>query len=547
MKYNYKEFFPHDTIRPQQDNAIQLALEAFLEKKKRFVVLELGTGCGKSAIGVTVGRYLHSINQSAPNPDLETVYVPGTYVLTTQKVLQDQYMKDFSPSPIGMRSIKSATNFTCGFYKESSCADSLRILQTEKPGTPFWRNCIGNCVYKKEKEKFINAPIGVTNFSYFLAETMYGGKLPPKQLIVVDEAHNTEAELSKFVEIAFTEKFTIDVLKLAWPEKATQVSAMKWIKTEYHPALNDYILKIQKTLEKFKGLKEKLENFKTLARQVEMLDKHFSKINRFLEMYSESNWIMNLVEASERTGRKFEFKPVDVGPFSEELLFRQAEHVILMSATIVNKDVFCKTIGIPEEDVAFLSIDSPFPIENRPVYYAPVGAMTMAEQQATLPKMAEMVALILEQHKGEKGIIHTHTFKIAKYLKANIKSRRLLVHHSLNREEIVDKHCKAKNGTVLLSPSLSEGIDLKDNLSRFQIICKIPYPYLGDKLVRKRMAKYKEWYGYQTAKSIVQSAGRSVRNDKDHAITYILDSSWDYFFKRNRDMFPESFINAIQD
>ena len=30
---------------------------------------------------------------------------------------------------------------------------------------------------------------------------------------------------------------------------------------------------------------------------------------------------------------------------------------------------------------------------------------------------------------------------------------------------------------------MAEGVDLKGDSSRFQIICKIPYPYLGDKLV----------------------------------------------------------------
>lgn len=144
-------------------------------------------------------------------------------------------------------------------------------------------------------------------------------------------------------------------------------------------------------------------------------------------------------------------------------------------------------------------------------------------------------------------VVHNcHTYKISNYIKANIKSRRLLVHDSLNREATIQKHMDSSKDTVLVSPSLSEGIDLKDDLSRFQIICKIPYPYLGDKLVKKRMNKHALWYPYQTAKTIVQSAGRSVRNDKDHAVTYILDGNWERFFNQNRDMFPETFRKALK-
>ena len=102
-----------------------------------------------------------------------------------------------------------------------------------------------------------------------------------------------------------------------------------------------------------------------------------------------------------------------------------------------------------------------------------------------------------------------------------------------------------KKASVLLSPSMTEGVDLKGDLSRFQIICKIPYPYLGDQIVRKRMHKHKDWYGLQTAKAIVQSCGRSVRSSKDTAVTYILDSDWKRFYGKNKHIFPKEFINLI--
>ena len=90
------------------------------------------------------------------------------------------------------------------------------------------------------------------------------------------------------------------------------------------------------------------------------------------------------------------------------------------------------------------------------------------------------------------------------------------------------KHIHGKQPTVLLSPSMSEGVDLKGDASRFQILCKVPYPYLGDKLVKKRMYKWKWWYPLQTAKTIVQSVGRMVYviEDKEYSINlfYNLDS-----------------------
>ena len=49
---------------------------------------------------------------------------------------------------------------------------------------------VENALKQDNKEKFIEAPLGVTNFSYFLAETMYAKTLEPRDLLVIDECHN---------------------------------------------------------------------------------------------------------------------------------------------------------------------------------------------------------------------------------------------------------------------------------------------------------------------------------------------------------------------
>jgi Rad3-related DNA helicase len=98
---------------------------------------------------------------------------------------------------------------------------------------------------------------------------------------------------------------------------------------------------------------------------------------------------------------------------------------------------------------------------------------------------------------------------------------------------------------VLVSPSSTEGLDLKDDLSRFQIICKIHWPYLGDKLVKSRMEKYRHWYAYQAVKSLIQARGRSIRTEEDYAVTYILDDAFDRLYSNNLRMFPKYFRRSL--
>lgn len=538
-------YFPFDHAREQQADAIEKTIEAFRNGKK-FVIIEAGTGVGKSAIGVAINRYFNTPEGKRTAPSIGE-YVKGGYFVTTQKILQEQYVSDFGGRKGDMLSLKSSSNFQCRFHKKNTCADSLRALSCADKSSKFFRTCAYNCTYRKSKEEFIAGSEGITNFSYFLAETQYAGKLKPRNVLVIDEAHNIELQLSKFIEITISEKFAAQVLKLSWPGELTLHKSVKWIKETYLPKLNSHLAFVKKSIEKYVGMMDRINEFTSLAKKLEMLDKHQCKVNRFLEAYTPENWVVSHQEAYGQKMRKIEFKPIDISTFSHDLLFKLGHKVVLMSATILDKDAFCESLGIPDEKAEFIYYPSPFPAENKPILYNPIGSMSSKAINMTLPKLAQAVKMIIDGHRGEKGIIHCHSYKVARYLKNNIRSNRLLIHGSDDRDSVLQKHIKSKNNTVLLSPSMTEGVDLKDDCSRFQIICKVPYPYLGDKLVKKRMHKWKWWYPLQTAKTIVQSVGRSIRHEKDHAVTYILDGDWERFYNRNKKFFPQDFKDCLID
>jgi Helicase C-terminal domain len=100
--------------------------------------------------------------------------------------------------------------------------------------------------------------------------------------------------------------------------------------------------------------------------------------------------------------------------------------------------------------------------------------------------------------------------------------------------------------TVLISPSLHLGLDLKDDLSRFQIITKVPYLSLGDRWIDEKRKRSEQWYSWQTALRLVQGYGRSIRSKDDWATTYVLDSAFGPFVRRNKNILPDWFTQAIQ-
>jgi Rad3-related DNA helicase len=396
------------------------------------------------------------------------------------------------------------------------------------------------------KTEFAMANEGVTNFSYFLTEAAYSGRvITPRQVLVIDECHNAEEALSRFVEVTVSERFARSILKLDMPVFKTEVQAFNWVRDVYSPKLISHVKHIETIMAKFASIKDKLTEMLKYTQQLDMLQKHKGKIEKFITLWDPDNWAVNFVDAFDRAERKIEFKPVDVATFTADNLFKFGEKIVMMSATVINHEAFCASLGVPLDNVGFISIPTPFPPENRPVFFVPTGRMTMNELDKTIPSMCKVIKGLLDQHKNEKGIIHTHSYKIAKAIVATLNDKRLLIHDSFNRDEILKQHMNSSKPTVIVSPSSTEGLDLFDDNSRFQIICKIPYPYLGDKLVKKRMARNRKWYPYQTAKTIVQSLGRSIRNIDDHAVSYILDSDWEMFLSRNPEMFNKSFTDSL--
>ena len=113
-----------------------------------------------------------------------------------------------------------------------------------------------------------------------------------------------DIELSKFIEIAVTERFAKQALKLSMPNISTQHQAIKWVKEVYEPKLVSHLKHVKSILGKYVDLKDKLKEFTTFAKRYELLDKHACKLHRFLKIYDSENWIVNIVPAEGRSGRR---------------------------------------------------------------------------------------------------------------------------------------------------------------------------------------------------------------------------------------------------
>ena len=206
----------------------------------------------------------------------------------------------------------------------------------------------------------------------------------------------------------------------------------------------------------------------------------------------------------------------------------------------------------PDAVRAFAS-ESPFAVEQRLIEYRPVGALSKATLSELEPALFDEVAAILAATRRRRASSTPPRTRRpdgsspTSPTRAPAQYRRVIfVESSEAKARALEQHRASPRPTVLLSPSLREGVDLPDDFLRFQIITKMPYPDLGDPWTAARQARDPRWYALETAKALVQAYGRSCRHADDHGVTYILDAQFARFLQRYRPLLPAWFREAAE-
>jgi Rad3-related DNA helicase len=286
---------------------------------------------------------------------------------------------------------------------------------------------------------------------------------------------------------------------------------------------------------------EELDELVSTHKDYYEIDKLFKRLHVFFSSKDKESWIIE----PENDG--LNIQPVNIGNLFFKYVNTWATNkVIFMSATILDIKGFCEELGLPKEQTAIIRMEPTFDPQKSPIIYYPTGHMNYKALDNTIPKIIESVKDILAKHPNDKGIIHTGNYKIAKAIHEGVNDSRLIMKDDDgNNEKLLRRHTKSSLPTVLVSPSLTTGADLKDELSRFQIMVKLPWPSLADKRVKKKIEINDDWYAAEMFRSFIQASGRSTRSEEDWSTTYVLDSSfyhWTFKFKK---WFPQQYLKRI--
>lgn len=554
-----KSVFPFSRYREEQEDVIFKIVKAFLTDKK-YVVLEAPTGSGKSVIAYTAAKTIQILCEDEKS-------TRGPYTLTSVKTksLQQQY-KNSLDLPL----IWAGPNYECALFPD----DKNHYWGS---GTCLKKKCpaYDQCEYALSLKEFMEADMSITNYAYYLnAEYIHSN------ISVIDECHNLEEALCAWMTVEMSTRYldrylgqllsegmlspdSVDLVHRVTmliididDEKPNWLPNLRELADGLYKAIVQIYVIIERRIKSLQGQNRDLRRL-SLENRVKLTT--YSKISKYFKNFGqklmllaklETDWVVASrtedISNDKRTYPKTCIKPLQVHEVSQTRFFNRSNFFLLMSATICNHEVFLKYLGIPSDNCEYIQMSSYFPAENRPIISInDIGKFSWSKREWQLPEFTYYLDLIIEsQFEGVRGIIHSASYDNAKYIEENSRYvHRMKFPTSDELTEIIPL-LEERNDTIVVSPSVVEGLDLKGDLCRFSIFFKVPWSSLGDKWVKTRSSD-NDWYVRDAIIKIIQGSGRGTRSKEDHSVTVIMDAHFLRMFYRNSNFFPQWYLDAV--
>lgn len=508
---NLDSLNPYGSWRSGQKESAQKIIQAARANHK-IIEYRGPTGCGKSLVLTVVARAL-----------AEEGFERTTYT-TPQKQLVHQLSTD---ERLGITALLGRANYPCPKVDSHSAADC--------PVPPKQRRkTCSHCPYQTQKDAFLKAPLGAATLSKILVDR----SIPSPDIMIVDESQGLEAALLEQRSVQLPER--VDLQNL-------EESVYLWVRdTELEVA--KYELKLERAFNRIKpeGASEEMSALMGFvdASDVTKIAKSLDRIQRVYEKAKGVLWtIQDDPEGFAIDPQTRAFKPLDGRKMFQEMIMG-IPLVILASGTPCTQ--------LLADDYAKIVAPHPVDVERRRVYFLPCGKMNYQDREKTMDTMGAKIAELHKQY-NRNTLVHCHSFRIADDLGNIVRDHGCRVKwvEKKGREESIQAW-KDLDDAVLMSVACEEGLDLPGEKYPLNIIAKVPFlPYKSDEWTERRKARdnklpaIQRWENVSVAIAIQQAAGRCTRGPNDRSETYILDSSFEWFYKRNYMLFEDWFKNAL--
>lgn len=487
---------PYDHWRTGQRKAIRTILSAQTDH----VVVGAPTGSGKSGIAAAL---------SPLAPSRRVVVLTGTLAL------QDAY-----GSFENLVELRGARHYPCRAAHQEFASwfkHSHRPIACDEGPCHLDVPCAlkeSGCSYFDQKRAFTNAPAGQTSYASWLAHRRIGQPLGHADLLTCDEAHTLPEQLMQAcrVDIPYS---LLDSTKI--PRGHRQWAA--WAS-------------------------ERLQHLESEAVEIDLEGLHREQLVRGLKLLAG----MDHTWAWDEDVQGFHFEPTvprDLLPMLQT--FDGASQVAYLSATITPRTL--ELLGIDAENVTYLELDSTFPVAHRPIYFMPGarGNFKAMKDSRNFQALVDAIDEFAEDREDRRGIIHPVSFQRGEAIFAASSQRGRMVLHRRGESTAaaVRRFRLAGPQAILVSPSVMTGHDFAYRDAEFNIIAKLPFPNTSSAIMRARCKATPRYRDHYTMQHFVQACGRIVRAEDDRGETAIFDEDVRWWYRRNRDLAPKYFADAV--
>ncbi|MEM4781863.1 MAG: ATP-dependent DNA helicase [Halalkalicoccus sp.] len=513
--------FPAPSYRGNQREALADIREAF-EAGNDVVLVRAPTGSGKSLLARAICGAARTVEEAAPKQ------ATGAYY-TTPQVSQ---LDDVASEPLlsDLQVIRGKGNYTC-------------ILPTEET-TPVNRApCVRErgydcavkhrCPYFSDRAIASNRAIAAMTLAYFM-QTAGSEVFRTRDVCVIDEAHGLAEWAEMYATIDLGPRTVPMWEDLSVPEDPSVSRAARYAES------------LSQTCARRKD---------DLLTREELTPEEAAERDRLQELIGELDWFVKDFRdpdspttwtVDQGAEGSLSIKPMNPERYLTHTVWDRANRFALLSATILNKEAFCRGVGLDPSRVALVDVGHTFPVENRPLYDVTQGKMTYDHRDETLPKIARVLVRIMAEHEDEKGIVHAHSYAIQDRLASSLVDfgvgDRVRTHDRADRDAALEAWKDSEGSDVFLSVKMEEALDLSGDLARWQVICKAPYLNTRDSRVAHRLERGQwAWYHRAALRTVIQACGRVVRSPEDYGATYLADSSLLDLFERARSDMPPWF------
>lgn len=458
-------------------------------------IVNAPTGSGKSLIALGVAK--HFVNEGFK-----------VTILTHQKQLQEQYLS----YGLDVRTAIGRGNFRC-FIEPAVMADDAPCSTCEHSHAFPETN---PCEYYKQRDLAIRAGIRVLNYAYFFRSAL--SDVFPTKILICDEGHRLVNEVLSAASVDFT------------PRQLSYLPTMPTgqVDERFNAWCSESLEIIRGHLDRLKNLSwgnPELRRWRVLSAKVSHV-KHL--VDNKLVAVRRDNSIVPCI-------------PEQILP----RLFRSLglRRVILLSATMWDKDYWADRLGLKE--VEYLEVPSTFPVQNRPVYVRPVARLNVrtTKDPDVLDNLVKAIDAIVSSRWPQKGLVHCSSFQLGREIYERSRLKRCMFLHEPGKPRL--EAFKAAEAGFYISPSATEGLDLKDDLCRVSVVAKLSWPNLGDPVTKIQSERIPGLGEYEAASALVQATGRGMRHDRDYCESYILDGSFYFLWQKTKDKLPGWFKEAL--